>query len=158
MLQRVHEQRVAEHGDAVEHAARGAERAIGAGPHFERMRAGLEPRDLHVLRVARVRGAVAADRDVVAERTGGRHVPLALRRAALEIERDRARTAVAPERRRAAEARGNEPEQAQSTFAFSSANTPNTAPMPLVFGWMNGSALAASGRARKIWPVPTLPT
>ncbi len=50
------------------------------------------------------------------------------------------------------------PEHAQSTFALSSANTPKTAPMPLVFGRMNGSALAASGRARKIWPVPTLPT
>ena len=43
-------------------------------------------------------------------------------------------------------------------FAFSSANTPNTAPIPLVFGAMNGSAVAAPGRARKIWPVPTLPT
>ena len=49
------------------------------------------------------------------------------------------------------------PEQAQSAFAFSSANTPKTAAMPLVFAAMNGSAVAAPGFARKIWPVPRLP-
>src|SRR6185503_15233585 len=32
--QRVHEHRVAEHGDAVEHAARRAESSVRAGPHL----------------------------------------------------------------------------------------------------------------------------
>src|SRR5262245_14109766 len=50
------------------------------------------------------------------------------------------------------------PEHAQSVLPFSSANTPNTEPMPLVFGRMNGSAVAAPAFARKICPVPMLPT
>src|SRR5262245_16249493 len=54
--------------------------------------------------------------------------------------------------------RDSVPEHAQRVLAFSSANTPNTGPMPFVFGAMNGSAVAAPGFARKICPVPTLPT